>query len=301
MNPEEIVIHFNQNNILLLNFCLGFIMFGVALDLKATDFQEIIRNPKSFVVGLISQIVLLPLVTFGLVYWLNPHPSLGLGLILVAACPGGNMSNYITHLAKANIALSVSLTSINTLLAVFTTPFNFTFWANQWISSQAMPKTIALNGWQMVESIAYLIIIPSVLGMFLTRNFPKVVDKIQKPIKIISLLIFMGFIVLASLANLHTFAQYIQYVLVLVLVHNGLALSVGYAIGWLMGLPRRDIYTITIETGIQNAGLGLVLIFNFFEGNGAMALIAGWWGIWHLISGSTLAYYWAKKNNNVVS
>jgi bile acid:Na+ symporter, BASS family len=297
MNPEEIVIHFNQNNILLLNFCLGFIMFGVALDLKAADFQEIIRNPKSFAVGMVSQIILLPLLTFGLVYWLNPHPALGLGLILVAACPGGNMSNYISHLAKANIALSVSLTSINTLLAVFTTPFNFTFWASQWTPAQTMSKTIELNGWQMVESIVYLIIIPSIVGMFLTRNFPNLVEKLQKPIKIISLLIFVGFILVASLANLNTFAQYMQYVLVLVLIHNGLALLIGYGSAWLMGLPKRDIHTISIETGIQNAGLGLVLIFNFFGGNGAMALIAGWWGIWHLISGSALAYYWGKNKN----
>ncbi|MCU0446457.1 MAG: bile acid:sodium symporter family protein [Microscillaceae bacterium] len=296
MKPEEIIIHFNQNNLLLLNFCLGFIMFGVALDLKIADFQEIIRNPKSFVVGLVSQIILLPVITFGLVFLFNPHPAFGLGLLLVAACPGGNMSNYISHLAKANIALSVSLTGINTLLAVFTTPFNFTFWASQWAASQAMPKAIALNGWQMVESIAYLLIIPSLLGMFLTRNFPNIVDKIQQSVKVISLLIFVGFIIVASLANWSTFVKYIHYVLILVLIHNGLALFIGYGAGWVAGLPKRDMHTIAIETGIQNAGLGLVLIFNFFDGNGAMALIAGWWGVWHLISGSAIAYYWGTSS-----
>ncbi|MBK8656383.1 MAG: bile acid:sodium symporter [Haliscomenobacter sp.] len=122
---DSIRINFNAEQLTLLNLCLAFIMFGVALDLQIEYFKKVFRSPRVLAVGLASQLVGLPLLTLGLIYLLRPNPSLAFGMLLVAACPGGNVSNYATHLSKANTALSVAMTTISTLGAVLLTPLVF--------------------------------------------------------------------------------------------------------------------------------------------------------------------------------
>ena len=293
---DEIHLKFSPESLFVLNLCLGFIMFGIALHLKIKDFREILLRPKPVYVGLFSQLVFLPFITIVLIYLLKPSPSLALGMILVSACPGGNVSNFLSHLAKANTALSVSLTSAITLLCVFTTPFIFTFLSGLLPDEVNYNKDFSLSFLDMFQSILYLILIPVSFGITFSHRFPRTTTKITKPIQILSLLIFMAFILIAFFNNFDFFLRFIPIIAGMVFIHNALALFGGYVLGKAFFLPENDARTISIETGIQNSGLGLVLIFNFFDGLGGMSLIAAFWGVWHLVSGLCLAAWWARRN-----
>ena len=293
MDIDAIRINFNSDQLFILNICLAFLMFGVALDIKLVDFKNIFKKPKAPFVGLFSQLILLPLLTLILIYVLNPPASLALGMILVASCPGGNVSNFAVHLSKANAALSVMLTSITTLFAIFFTPISFTFLSRFVLDSNEMQQSIYVEPMQMIQSIALLIFLPLVFGMLLNRHFRDLTERIKKPVRILSLIIFLSFVVVAIITNWENIKHYLYLVFYLVLIHNTLAFVLGYGVASLAKLSKADVRAISIETGIQNTGLGLILIFNFFGGLGGMALVAAFWGIWHLISGFFLAMLWS--------
>ncbi|HHH49445.1 MAG TPA: bile acid:sodium symporter family protein [Saprospiraceae bacterium] len=293
MDIDAIRINFNSDQLFILNICLAFLMFGVALDIKLVDFKNIFKKPKAPIVGLVSQLLLLPILTLLLIYILKPPASLALGMILVASCPGGNVSNFAVHLSKANAALSVMLTSMTTLFAIIFTPISFTFLSKLVLGDEALQQSIYVEPMQMVQSIALLIFLPLVLGMFLNHNYEKLTNKIQKPVRILSMIIFLSFVVVAIISNWENIKNYLYLVFYLVLIHNSLAYVLGYSVANFLKLPKADARAISIETGIQNTGLGLILIFNFFGGLGGMALVAACWGIWHLISGFFLAMLWS--------
>lgn len=293
MHPiDSIKINFNPEQLFILNLCLAFLMFGVALDLRIGNFTDIFRRPKAPLTGLTSQLVLLPLLTLGLIYFFQPPTSLALGMILVASCPGGNVSNFAVHLAGANAALSVLMTSITTLGAIIITPLYFTFLAPLIARKSELPPEIFVSPFDMVETIVLLILVPLLLGMLINYRFPRFTARIKRPVRWLSLLIFFGFVVMAVYGNWENIVNYLHLVFFLVMIHNALALLMGYQYARLHRLPRNDARAISIETGIQNSGLGLILIFNFFNGLGGMAMIAAWWGVWHLLSAFTLATWW---------
>ena len=288
-------INFDQDQLFLLNVCLAFIMFGISLDLTKADFVRLIKNPKAALVGLSSQLILLPVLTYGITRLWPMPPSVAMGLVMVASCPGGNISNFAVHLSRGNTALSISLTSFVTMTAVLMTPITFSLWTSIIPGTAPLMQGIAVNPLTMFKTIAQLILIPLVVGMLIRHYYPWVAEKIRRPINNISLLIFTIFIIVALYENLPQLKSYLHLVFFLVLIHNGLALLMGYqwAKIWKLSLPDRK--AISMETGIQNSGLGLVLIFNFFEGLGGMMLVAAWWGIWDMISALSLAMYWKYR------
>lgn len=294
---DAIQLDFTKDSLFLMNVLLGFIMFGVALEIKLEHFRDLIKDPVSPAIGVISQFVLLPALTFGLILLLKPSPSLALGMILVAACPGGNISNFMSNFAKGNAALSVGLTAIATALAIIMTPFNFSFYASRIPEAQALlaDLNVSLDFLDMFKTILMILAVPLVLGMLFANYLPKITDKIVKPIKYLSFAIFLGFVAIAFTKNTEIFTKWIHAVILLVFLHNTIALSLGYFLAKVLGRPEADCRTLSIETGIQNSGLGLILIFSFFNGLGGMALVAGWWGIWHILSGLTLATIWSRK------
>jgi len=279
---------------MLLNFLLAFIMFGVALDLRFQDITGAFKKPRPILFGLFSQFFLLPLFTFLLVLIWKPHPALALGLFLVAACPGGNISNFMSSLAKADVGLSVSLTAISTLLCLFFTPFNFEFWAWLYPQTENLLRSVQLNAFDLLEMVFILLIVPLMVGMAFRAWKPEQVRKVQKPIHWFSMFIFIGFVVVAFLKNQDNFTKYAHLVALLVFAHNTLALSLGYFVGRVGRLGERASRSLSIETGIQNSGLGLVIAFNFFPEIGELALVCAWWGIWHIISGSVLGTFWSR-------
>ncbi len=293
---DQVQLDFDPSSLFLLNVVLGLVMFGIALDLTVDDFKRVIAEPRAVIVGLVGQLLLLPAMTFLLIVALEPHPSIALGMILVAACPGGNMSNFFTHLSQGNSGLSISMTSVVTLGAVFTTPFNVAFWGSLRPETAAILTEVHVDAVEMVTIIAMLLGGPIVLGMSVRAKWPEAAARWAKRFKIFSLVAFAAFVVIALGKNFGPFLEHIDKVFFLVLLHNGVALALGYTLANIMGLEDRDRRAITIEVGIQNSGLGLVLIFNFFAGLGGMAVIAAWWGVWHLVAGLTLGAYWARTS-----
>lgn len=297
---DSVKINFNPDQLTFLNICLAFIMFGVALDLKVSNFKEIIRQPKGAFVGLTSQLLLLPMLTLGLIFLIQPPTSVAIGMLLVSVCPGGNVSNFAVHLAGGNVALSVLLTSISTLAATFTMPLLFIYLTPMIPGGADFQKTVAVSPLDMIMTIVQLIIIPLIIGMVVNDRLPKFTALIRKPIRALSLLIFAGFVVVAVMANRENLMNYIHLIFFLVFAHNAIALSMGYGFALLNKLSTYDARAISLETGIQNSGLALIIIFNFYEGLGGMAMIAAWWGVWHLISASSLAYFWSRRKHVVV-
>ncbi len=292
---NQLQLNFSPASLQVLNICLGFIMFGIALELKPASFKRVFLQPKVPLTGVFAQFFLLPLLTFLLVLLLQPIPSIALGMMLVAACPGGNISNFFAALAKGNTELSVSLTAIATLLAVVMTPFNFAFWASCYPETAALLQTVQLDIWDMFKTVLTLLALPLVTGMWVGHRFPVFTQRITKTVRILSIVFFIGFVVAAFAANVNSFLQYIHLVIGLVLIHNAVALFSGYSLARLLRFAPKDVKSITIETGIQNSGLGLILIFNFFDGLGGMAIVAAWWGIWHIVAGLSLGFFWSRK------
>ncbi|MBT8303728.1 MAG: bile acid:sodium symporter family protein [Bacteroidia bacterium] len=292
---DAVQINFDSKGLAILNIALAIVMFGVALGITIDDFKALLKKPRLLLLGVGSQFVVLPFITYLIVVIAEPRPSIALGMMMVAACPGGNISNFMTHLAKGNTALSVSLTAFATFLAVIMTPFNFQFYSNLYEPTSEIMKTVELNSWELVKIVTLILGIPLLLGMLFRNKYQDLAKKLSRILKPFSIVVFIVIVVIAFSNNLEIFNNYIHHVLSLGVVHNAIALLVGFALAKVFKLSFKDSKTLAIETGIQNSGLGLLLIFTFFSGLGGMAIMAAFWGIWHIVSGLLLAGYWSNK------
>lgn len=295
---DNLQIQFDTETLWVLNISLAIVMFGVALEISPKDFLSLLKSPKPLFTGMVSQFFILPLITFILVQVFSPYPSIALGMFMVAACPGGNVSNYISQLAGGNPALSVSLTAMATLLAVFLTPLNLNLWASFYGPTSLMLQDVAISPLAMVQLVALLLAIPLLLGMWVNSSYPEQARRLSGFFRKASLLFFMVLVLLAVKENQEIMFRYLGYVFWIVLAHNFLALITGFSFARLLGNSKINSRTVAIETGIQNSALGLLLIFTFFDGIGGMALLAAFWGIWHLVSGLLLATFWGRRPIN---
>ncbi len=293
---DNVQINFDANGLWVLNIALAVVMFGVALGISIDDFKRLIQQPKLVLLGVLSQFILLPLLTFLIIILIKPQPSIALGMMMVAACPGGNISNFMTHLAKGNTALSVSLTAFATFLAIFMTPFNFQFYGGMYEPTAQILQHVKLEPLDLVRLVIIILGIPLFLGMLLRQKNERLALKLSKLLKPASIIVFVAIVIIAFSNNLDVFNEYAHHVLLIGIGHNLLAILLGLSIAKLFKLSFKNQKTLAIETGIQNSGLGLLLIFTFFEGLGGMAILAAFWGIWHIISGLLLAFYWSKKS-----
>lgn len=282
-------VDFSASGQWALNGLLAFLMFSVALGIDLGAIVRSFRNPKALLSGFVAQAIVLPALTFALVSLINPEPHIALGLILVAACPGGNVSNYISALAKADIELSVSLTATSTLLSVVLTPLNFAFWAGLYRPTSGLMRSLDLGFFEMLQTIGLLLFIPIVLAVGLKKTWPKLVDSITTGVQWAAGLMFSVFVVLAVAKNWPLMSQQGWNLIGTVSMHNALAFGSGAMVALVVRLKPQQIRTVTIETGIQNAGLGLVLALKFMPEFGQVAVVAAIWGVWHLIGGSALA------------
>jgi BASS family bile acid:Na+ symporter len=296
MHPVDTLhLHFNPAQMVILNMAMAFLMFSVALDVRLDDFRRVVQFPKPIGVGLLAQYLIFPLLTLGIIAVFKPPVSVSLGLVLVSMCPSGNMTNFLVHFARGNVALSVTLNAIIILFATFITPAGFLFWSEYVPDSAVLRQSFSLEMGEMVLIILQLIVLPLAVGMFLNQQKPALVEAIRPWLQRISLVIFFAILVLALVANSDNLLQYLGFVFLLVAVHNAVALANGYALGRLFRLPELDCRTLAFEAGVHNTALGLILIFKFFGGLGGMALVAAWWGIWDLVTGMGLAWYWKQR------
>jgi BASS family bile acid:Na+ symporter len=297
---DNLKINFNDNELWAVNIILAVIMFGVALGITIDDFKRLFKHPKLVITGILSQFILFPLITFLLVYFINPYPSIALGMIMVAACPGGNISNFATHLAGGNTALSVSLTAFATLVAVIMTPLNLAFWGNLYEPTANILRTVELDPFVLIKLVSLILGIPLIVGMLLRNYKPQLAIKISKILRPLSIFILLLFIAGAFYENWIIFVGYIHYVFMIVIALNFAGYFSGFYFAKLVGLSYRDQKTLSIETGIQNSGLGLLLCFAFFEGLGGMALCLAFWSVWDIASCLGLAYFWSKKKTATI-
>ena len=292
---DQVRLNFNPQGLFIINAAIGLMMLGVALELKLEDFKRIFVAPKAPLIGLGAQFILLPAFTFLLTLILNPPASIALGMILVAACPGGNLSNIITYLARGNCAISVSMTAVSTVAAIVMTPLNLALWGSLNPHTAEILREVSLSPLDVFITVFVILGVPLCIGLLISRLFPALAAKVRKPFKIFSLVFFIGIVAAALAVNWQNFLNYVGLVFIGVLIHNALALNLGYWSGRLCRLSEPDNRAVSIEVGIQNSGLGLVLVFNFFNGLGGMAILVAWWGIWHIIAGLIAAFIFSRR------
>ena len=312
---DAVDLNFGGGTGLVMSIVLALIMFGIALGIKPSSLKDVFVHPKSILTGVVLQWIGLPVVTFLLIMVLHPMltPMVCLGMILVASCPGGNISNFMSSFSKGNVELSVSMTAVATVCAPLITPLNFWAWGNLYLKfasrTDLVIPQITIPFGEIFKTVFIILGIPIVLGILFAKYFPKATEKIKKPFSIFSIAVFIVMVLGMFIPNWQLFIKYIIFIFILVVIHNACAFGTGWGGASLMKLPRRDRRSITIEVGIQNSGLGLTLLLNpeftdkLFSAAiasgaeiqfGGMLFVTAWWGIWHIVSGLTLASIFRK-------
>jgi bile acid:Na+ symporter, BASS family len=294
MNELDAVrLNFSPESLVALDVILAFVLFGVALDMRVADFKGILTSPRGTLIGLLAHSVLLPAVAFALTMLLQPAPSIALGMILVASCPSGNISNFLVNYGHGNTALSVTIAAFSMLGSIVFTPFNLSFWGELNPHTRPILHAVTLSPWEVFGTIVVLLAIPTALGMYTAQHWPTLAQRVRRPLRLLSLVFFAAFVVGALIMNWDFFLKFERVVLFVFLL-NAFALLTGYLTARAARLPEADRRAVALEVGIQNSGFGLVLVFNFFGGLGGMAIVAAWWGIWHIVVGTSLATWWRR-------
>ncbi len=264
---------------------LGIIMFGMGMTLKTSDFLEIVKRPKPVIIGLLAQFTLMPLIAYLLTVVFQLDPLIAVGVILVGCCPGGTSSNVITFLAKGDVALSVAITSISTLLAPFLTPLLLQLFAGQLID---------INLLSMMITITKIVILPILLGIIVHKFLG---NKIEAAVTVLPLISVLGIsIIIAAVVAVSkaTILDSGVIVFIVVALHNMIGYSLGYLIARFLGFTEMQRRAIMIEVGMQNSGLGAALAATYF--NPIAALPSAIFSVWHNFSGALVANIFAKRD-----
>jgi len=300
VNIDDLRIAFSDGSLTTLKVVVGAILFGIALDTPLSAFAAAIRRPVVIGIGVVAQFLFLPALTFLLTLALHVQGSVALGMILVACCPPGNVSNILTHRARGDVALSVSMTSVGNVLAIVLMPLNFAFWGRLHPTGgpilDRLGSQVDLSVGSMLGEIALVILVPFAAGITIARLWPRVARVGRRIVGPVSFLALGAVIAVGVAKNWDIFVHHLGVVLVAVLLHDALALAIGYAIARATRLPGPSTKAMTFEVGIRNAGLGLLLVFSFFGGLGGMALVAAWWGIWDIVAGLAVAQTWRARS-----
>lgn len=293
-NTLDIASQFQMSPVALLalNGVLAFMMFGVSLGLRPADFSAVVRRPLAPLTGLVAQFLLLPALTCLVTWWLDIDPGLALGMILVSCCPGGTFSNVMTWIGRGSVATSVSMTAVSSLAAVVLTPLNFSLYGGLNPHTRELLQAIELPAQSMVLLVVLVLALPMLAGMTVGARFPEFARRSERHFRRASLLVFLLFVVVSLSKHWETAVQVAGPVLLLVIAHNALAFAAGHCSSRLMRLPRAERRAVTMEVGIQNSGLALAILFTFYPSAGAMLVVAGFWGVWHLVAGLSLAGWW---------
>lgn len=281
---------------LLLSAVLATMVFAVALELRTEDFARVFRTPRAVVAGLVPQFVLLPVGTWLATLALDLPPNTEAAMILVACCPGGSLSNVVTHFGRGNTALSVSISAVAALMALLLTPLNFTWMVSTNPATAGWLRTLDIDASAIWWSLLALLALPMVLGLAVTRRMPVLAERIRKPLASFSLLALLAFIVLGLVKERHLLTAQLLPQLMVVVLHNAAGLGLGWLAASAFRVAEADRRAITIEGGMQNSGLALGIIAVQFHADLGMVIIASLWGMWHIVSGMSLATLWRRKD-----
>ncbi|CAN5680698.1 MAG: bile acid:sodium symporter family protein [Actinomycetota bacterium] len=267
-----------------VNPLLGIVMFGMGLTLTGADFARVFRRPKDVAVGVAAQFTIMPLIAFALAYFLRLPPELAVGVVLLGCCPGGTASNVIAYLSRGDVALSVSMTSVSTILAPLATPLLMLVLAGSWLPVEAGALFV---------SIVQIVLVPVLLGVLVNTFFGGVVSRVRPALPLVSvsaIVIIVAGVVAASADQVLTVGP---LVLLIVVIHNLSGLLLGYGVGVFLGLGAAQRRAISVEVGMQNSGLAAGLAATYF--GGVAALPGAIFSVWHNISGPLLATYWSRR------
>ncbi len=295
-------VYYNAGSQWVLNIVLASMILAVALDIHWRDFKAIAKMPKAILAGLSAQFIALPAITTGLTLMLELDAGIELGMILVASCPGGAISNFVTHLAKGNTALSISMTAAASTLATVLLPLNFMFWSQVNPDTAALIQSINVSGSELVVTLFGILAIPLGLGLWIQQQWPDAAKVMHKVLKVTSTCALFAFIIIAIYQNSSAFLSNFELIFIVVLIHNGLAYLLGFLAGKYAQLSTRDIKATTIEVGMQNSSLAIAIVFSQFAGEPGMALISAFWGTWHIASGLIVAFLfsrWGRSQPNI--
>lgn len=284
---------------IILSLVLATMVFSVALELRPQDFLGVARTPRAVVCGLIPQFILLPLATWLATLALDLPPNIEAAMILVAACPGGSLSNVITHMGRGNTALSVSISAIASLIALLATPFNFAWMVATNPATAGWLRTLEIDPSGIWVSLFLLLALPMAAGLALVRLQPGLAHRLRRPLGRFSLLALLGFIAIGLVRERHLLTLGLLPTLGLVVAHNALGLWLGWATARAMRVSVPDRRAVMIEGGMQNSGLALGIIGLQFNADLGMVVVASLWGIWHIVSGLSLAFLWRRHDDRL--
>ena len=272
----------------VINPLLGVIMFGMGLTLNLMDFKIVFSRPKDVIVGCLAQFIIMPLLAWGLARAFQLDEALALGVVLVGCCPGGTASNVITYLAKGDLALSVGMTGVSTLLAPVLTPF--LTWA-------LAGKSVDVDVAGMLLSILWVVILPIVAGLIVKGLWPKFSERMTAYLPAVSSLAIAMIVAIVIGANAHKLMAGGLVIVVVIMLHNICGLSLGYLIGWLLGLAEPKKRAISIEVGMQNSGLASSLATLHFAAYPMATIPGAIFSVWHNISGALVARLYSRKHH----
>lgn len=281
---------------LLLSLVLATMVFSVALDLRGSDFRRVAEMPRAVVAGLVPQFLLLPVATWAATLALDLPPATEAAMILVACCPGGSLSNVITHLGRGHTALSVSISAVAALLALVLTPLNFSWMIASNPVTAGWLRTLAIDPTGIWWSLLALLALPMAAGLLLHRHRPALAARLRPPLGRFSLIALMAFIVLGLVRERHLLTAQILPQLAVVVLHNAAGLLLGWLAATAFRVAERDRRAIVIEGGMQNSGLALGIIAVQFNADLGMVIIASLWGLWHIVSGLALVAWWRHRD-----
>ena len=270
----------------LINPLLGVIMFGMGLTLKAEDFRVVFSRPKDVLVGCLAQFTVMPLLAFLLTRVFRLEPALAIGVILVGCCPGGTASNVITYLAKGDLALSVGMTAVSTLLAPVLTPLLVWLLAGE---------TVDVDVIGMLLSILWVVILPIVLGLLVKRFWPRTTERASDYLPALSSLAICVIVLIVIAANAHKLLDGGWVILAVVVLHNVCGLAAGYLIGSMLHLTPAKRRAISVEVGMQNSGLASSLATLHFAAYPLATIPGALFSVWHNISGAVVARIYSRK------
>jgi len=278
---------------------LATMVYTVSLELRIEDFRYVLRHPLAVGIGLLAQFVLLPAATLLATLLLELPPAVEAAMMLVASCPGGALSNVVTAFGRGNLALSLSISAVSSVLALVMTPLNFGLMITANPATAAWARQIAVDPVNLMGSLVLLLAVPMSAAMLTTYRAPALAKRIRKPLARVSAVALGLFIVFVASSQFGVFIADLGRTLPLVILHNGLGLALGWIAARAARLAKADLRAVVIEGGMQNSGLALGIIAAQFGADLAMVAVAGLWGVWHIVSGGTLALLWRRRDRAV--
>jgi BASS family bile acid:Na+ symporter len=272
-----------------ISFLLGIVMFGMGLTLSSADFREVFRRPMDVVIGVVGHYLIMPLLAFALAVGLKLPPDIAVGVILVGCCPSGTASNVMTFLAKGDVALGVSIASVSTLIAPLATPAIISLLANKWM---------VINTQSLFLDIIKVVIVPILLGVIVKALFKKQAEASTKALPLVSTIAIVMIVAIVVALNKGKILETGPIIFAVVILHNLAGYALGYLFAKLFGMNLAKRKAVTLETGMQNSGLGAALAAAHF--NPIAAVPSAIFSVWHNISGSILATWFSKKEETQI-